>query len=248
MKYIISLLIITITALPSCTRVDPDSKAFQDAVVKAVEARKEEIFKIMSREARESRVRQREEALKKAKAEMEEQFKKPLEPAIDGRYVMGSKNAPITIIEYSDFQCPYCKKGSQIVHRVMNIYKGKVRLIFKHLPLNIHKNAMTAARGAIAAEKQGRFKEYYTVLFNNQKKIDRNFILGTARSLGMNVSKFTRDMDSPEAEKIIRADMDEAKRFGITGTPAYVINGVALKGAYPLEEFKAVIDRHLSGK
>jgi protein-disulfide isomerase len=245
MKYIISFILISITALPSCTRVDPESEAFQDAVVKAIEAKKEDVFKIMTREARESQVRKRKEAREKARAEMEEQFKNPLEPAIEGRYIMGRSNAPITIIEYSDFQCPACKRGTGTVAQVMNIYRGKVRLIFKHLPLNIHKNALVAAKGGIAAEKQGKFKEYKRILFNNQRKINRNFLLSTARSLGMNVPKFTRDMDSPETEKIIRADMAEARKFGITGTPGFVINGVALKGAYPLEKFKEVIERHL---
>ncbi len=248
MKHVISFFIILIFSLPSCTRVDPDSKAFQDAVVKAGEARKEEIFNIMTREARESRGRRRKEAQVKAKVEREKQFENPLEPALAGRYITGRRDAPIIIVEYSDFQCPYCKKGANIVTQVMNIYKGKVGLVFKHLPLQIHKNAMVAARGAIAAEKQGRFAEYKKVLFDNQKRINRNFILSTAKSLGMNVQKFARDMDSPGTEKIIRADMAEAAKFGITGTPAFVINGVALKGAFPLKEFKSVIDRHLSKK
>jgi protein-disulfide isomerase len=107
---------------------------------------------------------------------------------------------------------------------------------------------MVAAKGAIAAEKQGRFKEYKKILFNNQKKTNRNFLLNTAKSPGMNLPRFTRDMDSPETEKMIRADMTEARKFGITGTPAFVINGVALKGAYPLKEFRTVIDKHLKKK
>jgi protein-disulfide isomerase len=248
MKYCLLTLLIIIISLPSCTGVDPESKAFQDAVVKAIEAKKEEVFKIMSQEARESRVRQREEAREKAKADMEKQFETPLKPVIEGRHITGTRNAPVTIVEYSDFQCPHCKRGSDTVRQIMKIYGRKVRLIFKHLPLPGHRNALVAAKGAVAAEKQGRFKEYKRILFNNQKKINRNFVLSTAKSLGMNLSRFTREMDSPETEKMIRADMAEAKKFGITGTPAFIINGVALKGAYPIKEFKAVIDRHLKKK
>lgn len=248
MKNSILFFLILITALPSCARVDPDSKEFQDAVVKAVETRKEDIFNIISREAQESRIRRRQEALKKEETEMEEQFKKPLKPVIEGRYIIGRSDALITIVEYSDFQCPYCKKGAALVNQLMNIYKGKVKLVFKNLPLAMHKNAMIAARGAIAAEKQGRFKEYKKILFDNQKKINRNFILSTAKSLGMNITRFARDMDSSETEKMIKADMSEADKFGITGTPAFIINGVALKGAHPLERFREVITRHLSKK
>jgi len=160
--------------------------------------------------------------------------------------VRGPKNAPVTIVEFSDFQCPYCKKAVPTLHEIEKQYGSKVRVAFKHQPLPFHNNAKLAAIASVAAQEQGKFWEYHDKLFENQQALDRASLERYAGELGLNASKFKSALDSKKLEARVDADAAEAGRSGVQGTPTFFINGQQLVGAQPLERFKALIDEELT--
>lgn len=166
--------------------------------------------------------------------------------ALGNAPILGPKNAPITIVEYSDFQCPYCKRGDASLKEAISDYKGKVKVAFKHYPLPFHKKAPGASKAAMAAGEQGKFWEMHDLLFENQSSLGSNdTYIGYAEQLGLNVDKFKKDLDNPEYDKIIAQDMAQGKKVGVRGTPAFFINGTRLVGAQPASKFKSVIDAAL---
>jgi len=182
----------------------------------------------------------------KEKDELEQQLKNPVTVDITGNPVKGPANAKITIVEFTDFQCPYCKRGADVIAQVVKAYPNDVKVAFKNLPLPFHKEAMPAAKAALAANKQGKFWEFYTELFNNQGQLSTAFYEATAKKVGLNVEKWKTDMAAPETETQIKADMAIAEKNGIQGTPGFFVGGVAVKGAYPFEHFKMIIDKLLA--
>lgn len=157
--------------------------------------------------------------------------------------------ALITIVEFSDYQCPFCTRAENIVKDVIKEYGDKVRVFFRHNPLPFHKQAKPASQAAIAARNQGKFWEMHEMLFKNQKSFKQGdineLLVGFAKKLGLNVDKFKKDMAAPETMKEIEADIKEAQNFGSRGTPGFFINGRKLTGAQPLPKFKALIDELL---
>jgi protein-disulfide isomerase len=212
-----------------------------DAGKKALGTTVEDYFKNRQAQARRDREQQQ-------KAEMEEQFKNPAKVPVGTSPVKGPKDAPITIVEFSDFQCPYCSRANNTVEQIMKEYKGKVRLSFKNLPLPFHQEAKPSAAAALAAGEQGKFWEMHDALFQNQRKLSSEFYKKKAKELGLDVKKFEADMKSEKVTKQIEADMKLAREHGISGTPGFFINGVAVKGAQPFPVFKQVIDRWLEMK
>ena len=183
----------------------------------------------------------------KEKEALEEAFKNPLKPEIDDKTrVRGEKNAPITIVEYSDFQCPYCGRGFQVVEEVRAKYGKKVRFIYKDLPLvAIHPNALPAAKWfeAISLQSPEKAWKFHDTMFKNQGSLSEDFYKKTAKGLGIDVEKAAKDAQSQAISDKIDADTKEAKGFGISGTPAFLINGIPLRGAYPVEDFDKIIKR-----
>lgn len=182
------------------------------------------------------------------RADVESQFKNPANVEVGSAPIKGPASAKVTIIEFSDFQCPYCKRGSDTLDAVMKAYPNDVKVAFKHYPLPFHDQAMPASKAAWAAQQQGKFWEFYHALFENQDKLNEQFYTDTAKQLGLNVDKFKQDYGSEAAEKAVKADMELGQKNGIQGTPGFFVNGVAVKGAYPVEHFKMIIDRHLGKK
>ena len=125
----------------------------------------------------------------------------------------------------------------------MKAYPNEVKLIFKNFPLPMHPQAKPAAKAALAAQKQGKFWEFYDILFANQGSLSPEFYLKKATELGLNIDKFKADMASPEVAKQLETDIGDGKTLGVQGTPGFFVNGVAVRGAYPLEHFKMIIDR-----
>ena len=182
------------------------------------------------------------------KAEMEEQFKNPVKIDAGSSPSKGPKNAKVTIIEFSDFQCPYCSKANDTVEKIAKAYPKDVKIVFKNLPLPFHKQADPAARAALAAGKQGKFWEMHDVLFAKQRELSDALYEAEAKKLGLDVAKFKKDMDAEDVKKQVKDDMALAEKHGIRGTPGFFVNGVAVKGAYPFEHFKKIIDRWLETK
>ncbi len=181
----------------------------------------------------------------KSMEELETQFKNPVKIDVAASPVRGPAGAKVTIIEFSDFQCPYCKRASETMNQVMKAYPNDVKVVFKQLPLSFHPQAEKAAKAALAAMKQGKFWEMHDLLFEKQAELKDDLYVELAKQLKLDVEKFKTDYASPEIEKTIKAESDLGAQNGIQGTPGFFVNGVAVKGAYPFEHFKKIIDRHL---
>jgi protein-disulfide isomerase len=159
--------------------------------------------------------------------------------------VRGPKNAPVTIVAFSDFQCPFCGRVVPTLHQIEKEYAGKVRVAFKHQPLPFHQNAKIAASASMAANEQGKFWEYHDKLFANQQALDRSSLERYAQEVGLDMNKFRAALDSNKYEAQISADSAEGMRIGANGTPTFFINGRQLVGAQPIDQFKAIIDDEL---
>lgn len=178
-------------------------------------------------------------------AQLESQFKNPVKIEAGNSPAKGPANAKVTVIEFSDFECPFCKKGKDTMDELLKAYPNDVKVVFKNLPLPMHRNATPAAKAALAAHKQGKFWEFHDALFDNQSGLGDAFYAETAKKLGLDVEKFKKDMADPALDQQIKDDMALAEKHDIRGTPGFFVNGVAVKGAYPISYFKQIVDRHL---
>jgi protein-disulfide isomerase len=150
---------------------------------------------------------------------------------LEGAPVKGKTSAPITIAEFSDFQCPFCSRVGPTIKQIEDVYGDRVKVVWKNLPLSFHQNAMPAALAAMAAHEQGKYWEYHDLLFANQKNLTRDDFIKYAKELKLDVPKFTAALDSAKHKSRIEADAAEAAKLGVTGTPAFFINGRFLNGA-----------------
>ena len=162
--------------------------------------------------------------------------------------VMGPKNAPVTLVVFSDFECPFCGRVVPTLQQLEKDYKGKIRVAFKNQPLPMHPNAKPAAMAALAANEQGKFWEYHDKLFANQRALDRASLERYAEELKLNMGQFKSALDSNKYEAQVTADMAEASRVGVGGTPTFFVNGRQIVGAQPIDAFKSLIDEELKKK
>jgi protein-disulfide isomerase len=163
----------------------------------------------------------------------------------DGAPVRGSPDAPVTIVEYSDFQCPYCARSVTDLKEVLNRYPTQVRWVFKHFPLPFHQDAPLAHKASLAAGEQGKFWEMHDLIFARQTAIKRNNLIQYAKDLGLDEKRFIKDLDNGKYQAQIDREVQEGTRLGVTGTPAFFVNGQLLVGARPVEELAGLIDREL---
>jgi protein-disulfide isomerase len=164
---------------------------------------------------------------------------------ISGSPVKGAPNAPVTIVVFSDFQCPFCGRAEPTVKQLEDEYKDKVKVVWKNQPLPFHPNAMPAAKAAMAAYKQGKFWEMHDKLFSNQQALSDATYAQYAKELGLDMAKFNADLSSPDIAAGIQKDMQQGSSLGANGTPTFFINGRQLVGAQPAEQFKQIIDDEL---
>ena len=157
----------------------------------------------------------------------------------------GPTNAPVTIVEFSDFQCPYCGREYPVIERLMKDYDGKLRLVFRHYPLDFHPFAQKAAEAGACAQDQGKFWELHDKMFSNQGKLAVADLKGYAKSLGMDATKFDKCLDSGEKKTLVDDDLKAGSAAGVSGTPAFFINGIFVNGAQPYEHMKQAVDREL---
>jgi protein-disulfide isomerase len=165
-----------------------------------------------------------------------------------GAATRGPANAPVTIVEFSDFECPYCGRATPTITALEKRYPTEVRRVFKHLPLPIHKNAPKAAEAAICAGEQGKFWEMHDKLFASQQKLSRDEYTRLAQELQLAPEPFASCLDSGRAAKVWMQDKAEADGYGIAGTPVFLVNGRMISGAAPVEKFQEVIEEELKLK
>jgi protein-disulfide isomerase len=151
----------------------------------------------------------------------------------------------VTIVEWSDFQCPYCGRVSPTLAKIREEYGDQVRLAFKHLPLAIHPQAQAAHAAAEAAHRQGKFWEMHDLIFTNQRDLKVETLEGYAVSINLDMDQYRRDVAAKDVLDRIAEDMEQAQALGVTGTPSFFINGKFLSGAQPYPIFKRSIDAAL---
>jgi protein-disulfide isomerase len=160
--------------------------------------------------------------------------------------IKGPEKASITLVEFSDFQCPFCKRVNPTLQEIEKAYGDKVRIAFKHLPLPMHPQAVPAAMASEAARRQGKFWPMHDKLFADQQNLTDETFFKYARELGLDVERFKKDYASPETRARVEADSREASTLGVNGTPGFFINGRYLSGAQPFPAFKQIIDEEIA--
>lgn len=159
--------------------------------------------------------------------------------------VRGPEDAPVQIVEFSEFQCPFCARVNPTLIELVEKYDGNVAVVFRHLPLTFHPQAMPASKAAIAAGMQGKFWEYHDVLFERQQFLGEKLYVEIAEELDLDMDKFNKDRKSKEVMARIDQDLADAKTYNAAGTPHFFINGVRFNGARPIEQFEKIINKLL---
>jgi len=160
---------------------------------------------------------------------------------------MGPEDAPITIVEFSDFQCPFCKRTLPTIKSLREQYPDQVRIVYRHLPLDsIHSRARPAAEAAACADLQGQFWGFHDLVFENNKKLSDSDLAGYATELGLDMDAYGRCVSERETRATVQNDAATAAGLGISGTPAFFVNGILLSGAKPFTEFVKIIDAELA--
>jgi protein-disulfide isomerase len=167
----------------------------------------------------------------------------------DGFYALGPADAPITIVEFSDYQCPYCRRWHDEVYQpLLAAYPGKIKLVYRNLPLTtIHPDSLSAAEAAMCAGEQNAYWPYHEKLFSSDA-LGNSVYVQYAQELGLDMTSFQACIDEHKYQKDIQADSDFAINLGISSTPTFFINGLAVIGAQPLAVFQQVIDKELAGE
>jgi protein-disulfide isomerase len=169
---------------------------------------------------------------------------------IDDDPILGPENAPITIIEFSDYECPYCRQWhEQVYHRLFETYPDQVRLVYRDFPLyNSHPNAVPAAEAADCADEQGAFWDYHDKLFGMELGLSSEAYQQYAEDLNLDMDAFNECVETRKYREEVQADYTFASNLGVRSTPTFFINGIALVGAQPFEVFQQVIDKELAGE
>src|SRR5213594_3846684 len=167
----------------------------------------------------------------------------------DAARAQGNPDAPVTIVEFADYQCPFCKKSEDTLKALLSKYGGRVKLAFLDFPLSeIHGQARSAAEAARCAGEQGKYWEYHDSLFADPSKLDEASLIERAQKLRLDKGAFRSCLTSGKFQQDIRANREQGAEAGVTGTPAFFINGVFLSGAQPQAEFEKIIDSQLALK
>ena len=158
---------------------------------------------------------------------------------------IGPEEAPITIIQFAEFQCPYCGKAGEAIDQVMEEYAGQVKMVYRDFPLGFHDRAIPAAVAANCAGEQNKYWEMHQLLMADQRSLAEENFVSHAQTLSLDMTKWNTCRQDPSQEAEVKKDMEDGAALGVTGTPAFFINGIMLSGAQPFEQFKEVIDREL---
>ncbi|MCM2321977.1 MAG: thioredoxin domain-containing protein [Oligoflexia bacterium] len=162
----------------------------------------------------------------------------------------GGKDAAVTIVEFSDFQCPFCSRAAETVTQLKKKYGNKIKLAFRHFPLPMHREARPASEASMCVNEQGtdKFWRYHDILFKNMDKLDAANLEKYAKEVGADVKKFQECVTAKKYAAHVQADMEYGEKIGVRSTPTFFINGQLISGAVPLEQFSEVIDEELAAK
>ncbi len=219
-----------------------------DILTEAIKANPSEFINALNEAVKVARSDMEKKKAQEEAKQMETYFDEPLKPEIrEDEMIRGTKGAPLTLVEYSDFECPYCNRGYQTVQELLKKYDGKIQFIYKHLPLSFHPHAMPAAKyyEAIRLQSEKKAAEFHDKIFENQQKLKKGeaFLKATAKEVGADMKKLEKDLDSKEVAQRIKEDQAEAAKYGFQGTPGFLINGIPVKGAFPTSHFVDLINK-----
>lgn len=182
-----------------------------------------------------------------------EAAKQPLSPEVAARIAqntapsLGPENAAVQIVEFSDFECPFCSRAATVVHKIREKYGDKVRIVFRQFPLNMHPNAHVAAQASLAANAQGKFWAFHDRLFQNQRALDRASLENYAKEAGLNVAEFKKSLDDKRFAAQVDADLKLGEEVSVQGTPTMFINGKRVENPTDFNAVASMIDSALGG-
>jgi len=164
---------------------------------------------------------------------------------VSGRPFRGSADAPVTIVEFSDFQCPFCGRAAGTMEQLMSEYPGKIKFVHMNFPLSFHANAQKAAEAFECAADQGKAYEMYDKMFANQNALSVSDLKRYAQEIGLDTARFDSCLDNGEKAQAVNAQLDLGTRYGVEGTPTFFINGEKVVGAQPIDVFRQAINEAL---
>ncbi len=215
------------TADPSCSY----SAGLADVVVSAIKKGKTE-----------TQARAEADASKWAQIQPPKTLEDPVAIPVTGAPETGPANASLTLVEFSDFQCPYCAAAIPQIRAILKAYPKDIKLVFKQFPLQTHPQADLAAAAATAAQKQGKFWEMHDALYDSQDDLSRKHIMALAEKAGLDMKRFETDIDSTEVREAVVRDVQDGDKAGVEGTPTIFINGQRYNGAINLQILKPLLD------
>lgn len=215
-------------------------------LAEAIQENPEEILNALQKAAESMRGKMAEKRKEEESKKLEEAYDNPLKPEIrSDETFRGSKTGPITLVEYSDFQCPFCSRAFDTVRTLLEKYDGKIRFVYKHLPLSFHQQAMIASEyyEAIRLQSEDKAFKFHDKVYDEQQKLRTGepFLKKIAKSIGVDMGRLAKDLKNPKVKERIKEDMAEASKFGFQGTPGFLLNGIPVKGAYPVDHFENII-------
>ena len=248
----LATMVLTVGLVTSCNQVNEKQlgevlKKNPKLITDVIKENPLEFIEALNQAVKDSQGAQRKKQQEAEKKKLEDSFNNPIKIAIrDNEVIRGTKGAPITLFEYSDFECPFCQRGYQTVNALLKKYEGKIQFIYKHLPLSFHPNAMPAAQyyEAIRLQSTEKAGKFHDEIFDNFSKVKKGevFFKSIAKKLKVDMKKLAKDLNSKEVKERIQQDLAEAKEHGFQGTPGFLINGIPVKGAYPVDHFEGIIN------
>ena len=240
-------IILTVPFLTSCgpAFLKKLLKDHPEIITESIKANPEEYMEALSEAQRQFMVERRKKQQEKELVARKEECENPKKPETkDSRVYFGNKNAPITIVEYSDFMCGYCGRAVKTVKQVLNAYPDKVRVLYKHKPI-LGPNSVKSAEyyEAIGMQDSKKAREFHDLIFEKKGQVrsgGEKFLKELAKKLKVDMSKLEKDLNL--VGDIISADQSEADKFGFSGTPGFLVGGVSVPGALPFSEFKKILE------
>ncbi len=244
----LSVFLLLAIVLTSCTSKDQLKKMLAEdptILTEAIEKNPSAILEALNKAVRKAQEDEGKKRQDDEKKQLEDSYNNPLQPVIRAdESVRGTKGAPLVLVEYSDFQCPYCARGFETVLTLLEKFKGKIQFIYKHLPLDFHPQAKITSQyyEGLRIQSEEKAFAFHDKIYKEQGKLKNgeSFLKEVAKSVGGDMAKLAKDINSEAVLKRIKEDEDEAKKFNFQGTPGFVFNGVPVRGAYPTEHFEQI--------
>jgi protein-disulfide isomerase len=239
-----AIAVVSLFTLAACGATPQDVRQLEERVDKVAEQQKEVLVAIAGLAKGQKDILAKPAAAPARPGRPKEDPNKVYKIPVGGSYAKGPEDAKVTIVEFSDFQCPFCARATGLMDQLVEAYPNDVRLVYKNFPLGFHKQAMPAALASIAAGKQGKFWEMHDIIFENYKTLADDQYPKYAETIGIDVEQFKTDMASKSTQDQVNTEMREASAAGVRGTPTFFINGKKPQGR-SFDIYKGIIDTEI---